>query len=129
MRDHVHELAQQRAHVGVGEVTARGVLLHHQRHRVEGAARAVGVQRGDGAGVPGGGAAQPGEGRAVAQLLEQHAVGAHAERGLQQVAGGHLREALRALRVEQVDAVGVRHLQFRRVLDRDDALVLGDGAD
>jgi hypothetical protein len=51
--------------------------------------------------MPGRNAADEGEGGAVAQFLHQHAIGAHAQRRLDQVLRPHASRALISLRIEQ----------------------------
>ena len=108
----------------------RQVHAGHQHHGLEagqGVARTVGVHRGDRAVVAGVHRLQHVEGRGVADLTDDDAVGAHAQRVPHQVADLDLALALDVGRAGlEPQHVVLVQLQLGGVLDGDDALVVGD---
>ncbi len=63
-----------------------------------------------------------GPGRVVAQLLQQHAVGAHAQARLQQRLGIDRSTRQPILAVEEAHLIGLQHRELERVFDRDQPL-------
>ena len=100
---------------------------HHGLDAGERVARAVGVRRADRAVVAGVHRLEHVEGGGVADLADHDAVGAHAQGVADQVADLDLALALdvRRARLEADDVLLVQ-LELGGVLDRDDALVVGD---
>ncbi len=112
---------------------ARGqVEAGHEHQRLEArerVARRVGVQRGQRAVVAGVHRLEHVERLAAAALADDDAVGPHAQRVDHQLADGDFALALDARRLAlERDDVVLRQAQFRRVLDRHDALRVRDEA-
>ena len=108
----------------------RQVDAGHQHHRLdagEHVARRVGVDGADRAVVAGVHRLEHVERRGVADLADDDAVGAHAQRVADQVADLDLALALDVRRAGlEPQHVLLVELELGGVLDRDDALVLGD---
>ena len=125
--DHdVDQHREQPPDIVARQVLAALAFLHEQSQLLEGEARAVGMNGGDRAGVAGVDVADVVERGAVAQLLQQDAIGPHAQAGFEQLFRADLGEALRALRIEQPHMVWLGDDQLRRVFDGDHALMRGD---
>ena len=108
----------------------RQVDAGHEHHRLEAGervARRVGVHGGQRAVVAGVHRLEHVQRLAAADLADDDAVGAHAQRVAHQVADGDLAPALDVGRAAlQPDDVRLVELQLGGVLDGDDALVVGD---
>ena len=101
-------------------------LQRHQRQALESAMTAIGVQRRQRAGMARVDRLQKGRGFRAANFAEKQAIGTKTKTRFEQVLNGHLCEALPAFRREQGQPVGLRRLQLARVLDRHDALAVGN---
>src|SRR3546814_3032761 len=66
------------------------------------------------------------ESRAIAQFLQQDAIGPHTQAGLEQMLGPDLGLPLSVLGIEKMDGVAVGDEQFARVLYRPQAFLAGD---
>src|SRR3546814_15450443 len=69
------------------------------------------------------------EGGAVTQLLEQDAVGPHAQRAFEQLLGANLGQALPLARIDHMDAIAMRHDQLTGVFDGKQPLLRWDQLD
>src|SRR3546814_10455648 len=69
------------------------------------------------------------EGGAVTQLLEQDAVGPHAQRAFEQLLGANLGQALPLARIDHMDDIAMRHDQLTGVFDGKQPLLRWDKLD
>src|SRR3546814_1136279 len=69
------------------------------------------------------------EGGAVTQLLEQDAVGPHAQRAFEQLLGANLGQALPLARIDHMDDIAMRHDQPTGVFDGKQPLLRWDKLD
>ena len=107
---------------------AEAALHNHQSKLLQRAARRIGVDGAERARMAGVDRAQEAHRLAAAKLAEDDAVGAEAKRRLQQIVRRDASLARLALHRDQADAVAVAETDLRRVLDEDDALMLGNFA-
>src|SRR5262249_48595840 len=130
---HAHQLdddVQGRGHLHPSDVDRQRHVAHQaQGFQTDGGvARGVGVDGGQGAGVAGQHRLDQVQRLAAADLADDDAVGPHAQRVHEQVADGDLAVAVGPRRLGlEVDGVRLVELELGRVLDDDDALVVGDG--
>src|SRR3954469_9314545 len=108
LHDDIDQQVEELANVLALEILAAFALLHQQRELLKREPRRVGVNRRDRARMTGVHISDVGEGRPVPQLLEEDAIGPHAQTAFEKIFGANLGLALAALRVEQPDVVGLR---------------------
>ena len=124
----LHINVDLRPHIMLDLVTTQAcaALQDEQRNLLDCARRAVGMYRRHRSGMAGVDRAQKRERFGAPQFANDDAVGAHAERGRKEIIGCDTCFAQFAPCGEQTDAIGMAHIEFGRILDQDQSLVVRD---
>src|SRR3546814_10388074 len=116
--NHVDEQMEQRQYILPLQISPAFGLFHQQQQLLEGERGRVGVNGGDRSGVAAVDVAKIEESRAIAQFLQQYAIGPHMQAGLEQMLGPDLGLPLSVLGIAKMDGVAVGAAQFARFLYR-----------